>query len=130
MSSFYVTFFGQAEYVLCMRVCFTSTVVTTGHGIILMLAVNMGIKYTSSSILGLESSEALVWALLLPNRRTVQQYDFLIWGRCLAVVECDISRKVDWMSRAYCMASLVTVSNSDGFFSVGTPVGASLCCPS
>jgi hypothetical protein len=30
-----------------------------------------------------------------------------------AVVECDISEKVDWMSRADCMASSVTRSVMD-----------------
>jgi hypothetical protein len=33
-----------------------------------------------------------------------------LWGRCLVVVERDISRKVD------CMASSVAGSNFDGFF--------------
>jgi hypothetical protein len=53
-----------------------------------------------------------------------------LWGRWPAVVECNISRKVEWMSRANCMASLVTRSNSDGFFPMGTPGGACLCSPS
>jgi hypothetical protein len=34
-----------------------------------------------------------------------------LWGRCAAVVERHISRKVNWTSRVYCMASSVAVSN-------------------
>jgi hypothetical protein len=41
-----------------------------------------------------------------------------------------VSRKVDWMSEADCMASLVTRSNSDRCFPVGTPERARLCSPS
>jgi positive regulator of sigma E activity len=47
-----------------------------------------------------------------------------------AKVERDISRKMDWTWRADCMASLVAGSNSDGFFPVGIPEGASLRSPS
>jgi hypothetical protein len=32
------------------------------------------------------------------------------------VIECDISKKVDWMWSTDCVASTVTRSNSDGFF--------------
>jgi hypothetical protein len=35
-------------------------------------------------------------------------------GRCLAVAECNISRKFDWISRADFMASSVASSDSDG----------------
>jgi hypothetical protein len=42
-----------------------------------------------------------------------------LWGRCQAVVERDISRKVDWTWRTDCMASLVVGPNSDEFFPVG-----------
>lgn len=40
-----------------------------------------------------------------------------------AVVECGISKKAGWMSRADGMASLVTRSNCGGFPPVGTPEG-------
>jgi hypothetical protein len=50
----------------------------------------------------------------------------MLWERCPAMVECNISRKVDWTWRTDCMASLVAGSNSDGFFNVRTPEWASL----
>jgi hypothetical protein len=37
-------------------------------------------------------------------------------GRCLAVVERDIDRNVDWTSWAYSMASSVAGCNSDGLY--------------
>jgi hypothetical protein len=39
-----------------------------------------------------------------------------LWGRCPAVVEGDLSRKVDWTVRDDCMVSSVAGSNSDGHF--------------
>jgi hypothetical protein len=51
-------------------------------------------------------------------------------GKRPAVVERNISRKVDWTWRADFMATPVAGSNSDGFFPVGTPEGASLRSPS
>jgi hypothetical protein len=53
-----------------------------------------------------------------------------LWVSCPAVVECDISRKMDWMSRADCMAYSVAGSDSDRFFLVGTVEGARLWSPS
>jgi hypothetical protein len=50
-------------------------------------------------------------------------------GRCLAVVEHNISRKVHWTLRADCIASSVTRCNSDGFFPVWTPEGAVYAVP-
>jgi hypothetical protein len=41
-------------------VCSTPTIVTSGHGIILMLPANMGIKTASASVLELESSGNMV----------------------------------------------------------------------
>jgi hypothetical protein len=38
----------------------------------------------------------------------------------LAVIEHDISRKLDWMPRADYIASSVTGFNSNGFFPMGT----------
>jgi hypothetical protein len=42
-----------------------------------------------------------------------------LWGRCLVVIECDISQKVDWTYLVDCMASAVAVSKSSGYFSCG-----------
>jgi hypothetical protein len=103
--------------------------------------------------------DVVVGPYLLPDRLTAQRYrDFLetvlpelledvrpalrqmLWfqhdrapahyGKSPAVVERDISSKVDWTWRADCMASSVAGSNSDDFFPVGTPEGASLRSPS
>jgi hypothetical protein len=63
MNSFYVSFYGQVKHVLNMRVCSTSTAVTSGHGITLMLSVNVGLMSASMSAFGLESSGTLLWAL-------------------------------------------------------------------
>jgi hypothetical protein len=59
-SSFYITFLEQTKHVLIVRVRWTSTTVTAGHGIILMLSVNVGIK--TASAFGPESSATLSWA--------------------------------------------------------------------
>jgi hypothetical protein len=59
-----------------------------------------------------------------------QQSSSSLWGRCPAVVERNISRKVDWMSRTCCMASSVTRFNSNGYYPVETPEGARICSPS
>jgi hypothetical protein len=48
------------------------------------------------------------------------------WERCPAVAECDMSMKVDWMSRADCMA-LIAISNCSKLFPVGQPERAQLC---
>jgi hypothetical protein len=39
-----------------------------------------------------------------------------IMGTCLAVAECDISRKMDWTLRADCVASSISKSNVMEFF--------------
>jgi hypothetical protein len=44
-----------------------------------------------------------------------QRRSSALWGRCPGVAERDISRKVNWTSRAVCMASSAAESNSDGF---------------
>jgi hypothetical protein len=62
MSSFYITFCGQTKRVLRVRVRSASTTVTSGHGIILMLSANVGIKSASASAFGLVSSGTLSWA--------------------------------------------------------------------
>jgi hypothetical protein len=62
MSSFYTTFCGQRKRDLRVRVCSTSTAVTSGHGLILMLSANVGIKSASASAFGLVSSGSLSWA--------------------------------------------------------------------
>jgi hypothetical protein len=54
----------------------------------------------------------------------------LLRGRYPAVVERDMSRKVDWMSKDDCVTSSITGSNSHRFFLVGTPDGTLLCSPS
>jgi hypothetical protein len=51
------------------------------------------------------------------------------WEDIRAVVKHDISRKVDGMSRANCMAFSV-IAKSDGFFPVGTSEGACSWSPS
>jgi hypothetical protein len=51
-------------------------------------------------------------------------------GRCAAVAECNISRKVEWTSRTNCMVSSVAGPNSDVFFPMRTPEGSRLCTPS
>jgi hypothetical protein len=54
MSSFYITFCRQ--YVLRMRVCSMSARITSAHGIILILSVNVSIKSAPASAFGLKSS--------------------------------------------------------------------------
>jgi hypothetical protein len=51
-------------------------------------------------------------------------------GKCPAVVERDISRKVNWAWMADCMAYAVVRPNSHGFLPVGTSEGARLRGPS
>jgi hypothetical protein len=145
MSSFCTTFCGQTKRVLHVRVCSTSTTVTSGHGIILMVSANVGILSATASAFGLVSSGTLSWApicywtgwmlndivifwklfyrgyssceaeVVVSARRSSSA----LWGRCPAVVERDISRKVDWTWRADFIASSVAVSYSDRFFSYG-----------
>jgi hypothetical protein len=78
LALFYVPSCGQIRHVLCVRVCSTSTTVASGHGIILMLSANMGIKSASASVLELESSrDMVVCPYSLPDRLTAQRYDYL-----------------------------------------------------
>jgi hypothetical protein len=78
INSFYITFCGQMIHVLCVRACSTFTTVTSGHRIILIPSVNMGIKSASASAFRLESSGTLLWARLLLDRLEAQRYrDFL-----------------------------------------------------
>jgi hypothetical protein len=51
-------------------------------------------------------------------------------GRCPAAVSRDISRKIDWMLRADCIAYTVARSEVCAYVLVGTPEGAGLCIPS
>jgi hypothetical protein len=46
---------------------------------------------------------------------------YAVWGRCSAVVEYDMSRKVDLLLEANCISSSAAKSSLDGFFLVGTP---------
>jgi hypothetical protein len=124
MSSFYTTFCGRTKLVLRLRVCWTSTTVTFGYGIILILSANVGIKSASASAFGLVSSGTL-WAPIcyltgwLLGDIVIFWSSSALWGRCPAVVERDVSGKVDGTWRADCMASSVAGSNSDGFSSCG-----------
>lgn len=51
MSCFYTEFYWQ--HVLHMRMCSVSITITSGHRIIFVLSVNMGIKAASGSVFGL-----------------------------------------------------------------------------
>jgi hypothetical protein len=80
---------------LYVRVCSTSTTVTSEHGIILMLSVNMSINSALPSVLGLESSGHCcgpnIWYL------TAQQYhDFLeiVLLELLEDVTLDVRQKL------------------------------------
>jgi len=158
MSCFYTKFYWQ--HVLHMRVCSVSITITSGHRIIFMLSANVGIKSTSVSAFGLVSSGTLSWAPSATWQADCSKISWFSWncstgaawkrvssskaddvgsaqrssralqGICLAVVECDISRKVDWTWRAECMASSVVGPNSNGLYPVGTPEGALLRSPS
>jgi hypothetical protein len=54
---------------------------------------------------------------------------YALWGRCLAVVECNLFRKVDWTSRVMFMASLVAGSDLMDIFPVGTLEGTNYVVP-
>jgi hypothetical protein len=152
-----ITLCGQTKHALRMRVCSTSTTVTSRQGIILMLSANVDVKSTSASAFGLESSVTLPWApiccligwllndivifwklfyrgclevcLCLWGRRCGSSSSSALWGRCRAVVQHDISRKVVWTSGAECIASSVAGSNPVEFFPMRTPEEAHLCSP-
>jgi hypothetical protein len=49
-----------------------------------------------------------------------------LWGRCPAVVERDISKKVYWTWRTDCMTSSVSDYNWDGFIPLEAHEGARL----
>jgi hypothetical protein len=146
MGCFYKTFCGQEKYVLRTRVCSTYTTVPCRQGVILMLSANVSIALQPQRLGTLSWSSICCVTGWLPNGIVISwelfywgclklclcDADVVVsaqWGRCPAVVERDISRKVAWMSRAECMASSVAGSNSDGFSSVGTPDGARLYNP-
>jgi hypothetical protein len=130
------------KHILC--VYSASAAVTYGHGIILHASCECGYQVcfsisiwagiTKDIILGPLSATGASWRCASSCKAEVvvsaQWSPSMVWGRRTAVVECDISRIVDWMSRADCMASSATRSNSDGFFPVGTPEGAHLHVPS
>jgi hypothetical protein len=44
---------------------------------------------------------------------------YALWGICPAVVECDMSRKVELLLEANCISSSAAKSSFDGFFSSG-----------
>jgi hypothetical protein len=134
----------QAKHVLHVRVCSTSTTVTSGNGIILMLSANVSSLlqhqhlgwYRRGHCLGPLSADCSTTSSFAGNCSTratwrcassceaefvvsAQRSSSTLWVRCPAVAEHDISRKADWTWRVDCMASSVTRSNSDGFFSCG-----------
>jgi hypothetical protein len=51
---FLLTPCGEMKHVLRVRVCSSFTAATSGHGMILMLSANVGIKSTSASVFGLK----------------------------------------------------------------------------
>lgn len=55
------SFCGQIRYALWMRVVSTSTIVTSGHVVILMLYTDVGMKTISVSAFRLASSGTLLW---------------------------------------------------------------------
>jgi hypothetical protein len=73
-----------------------------------VIALFAGNCYTRAACRCASNCEAYVWF----------QHDgaLMQWGRCSPVVECDMSVKVDWMSRADGMA-LITISNCSKFIS-------------
>jgi hypothetical protein len=130
---------------------FNIPAVSSGHGIILMLSADVGIRSTSVSAFGLEllrtvyncsivswiygnCSTGAAWRRASSCSAEVVdsawQRSKSLWERCPAGVECDIPRKMDWMSRANCMASLVARLKSVEFLPVETPEGSCLCSPS
>lgn len=121
MSSFYITFCRQRKYILPVRVCSVSTAVTSGNKTILMHECGYEIHFSISVWVGIIRN--IVMGLLLV-RLTAEQYcEFLettagaawryastceakfvvslwwnsypLWGICLAMVECNLLRKVD-----------------------------------
>lgn len=138
--------FGTDEQVLLVTLCSVSKTVITGHRIVLILSTSVHMKPGSASACGLKSlgtlsyapvcyltcwllNDRIFWKLFYCSWLKVYLYLWgtsTPWGTCLAVVEW----KVDWTLRMDCKGSLVTRSNSDGFYSVRIGEGAYLCSPS
>lgn len=124
MSSFYITFCRQRKYILSVRVCSVSTAVTSGHKTILMHECGYEIQFSISVWVGIIRN-IVMSPLLLLVRLTAEQYcgfletvllglhgdmllavrpslwfhydsSYPLWGRCLAMIECNLLRKVDW----------------------------------
>jgi hypothetical protein len=57
---------------------------------------------------------------------SAQQNSSVLWRRCRQWLKAT-SRKVDWVLRVSCIASLVVGYNSNGIFPMGTPQGPHLC---
>jgi hypothetical protein len=125
MSYFNVIFCGHTKHVSRVKLCSAYTTLTYGHGIILMLSANTGTKSTSASAF---VGNIVVGPYLLRERLTAQRYRgfletvLLSMGRgcifimaelqhrmwkCLAVVERNLFRKVDFTSRTDFMATSV-----------------------
>jgi hypothetical protein len=130
MRYFYITFGGQMKHISRVRICSASTAVTSGHGIILSQSANVRMKSASASAFGLKPLGTLSWAHICYLTGCFLN-DIVISGNCLpglledmAMVMRqnlwlkhdgspahyggnvrqwlnDISRKVDWASRAY-----------------------------
>jgi hypothetical protein len=124
MSSFFRTFCGQTKRVLRLRVCSTSTTVTSGHRIILMQSANVGIKSASASALGL----LLSWAPICYLTGWLLNNIVIFWKRfyrgCLGKLSgSGWTRYIQEggldVGGADCMASSIAGSNSDVFFFVG-----------
>jgi hypothetical protein len=63
VSYFYTTFCGETNHIR-VRVSLTSTTVPSGHGIILMLSANVGMKSAAASAFAVVSSEILSWVII------------------------------------------------------------------
>jgi hypothetical protein len=130
---------------MCLWVYSASRAVTFCHGIMIMLSANLHVKSLLSQCFGLESSATMSCAPVcyltglqlnyivnFGNCSTgaawscsssceaefvvsAQRNSRTLWGRCPAMLDTDISRKVHSKSRANCMSSLIVGSNSDGF---------------
>jgi hypothetical protein len=71
LSSFYITFCGETEYILCVRVFSTPTRAASGHGTILTLSANVGGVSASASSFSVESKGHCRGRL---ERLTAQRY--------------------------------------------------------
>jgi hypothetical protein len=68
MSSSYTTFCGQTKRVFRVRVCSTSTTVSSGNGVVLMLSVNVGISVWAGIV-----GDIAMGPYRLPDRLTDQR---------------------------------------------------------